>query len=235
MKIKILYLYKDLMNLYGEYANITILKKYLNISNVDVQIDYKSINEEKNFNEYDLIYAGSSTERSLIRALEDLRKDKEALKDYIENDGFVLFTGNSYEILGSSIDQLEGLNILPFTVKTIDRRITTDVIFKTDLIEEEIVGFINNSSIITNNDYYLFKSVFSLEETIKTEGVHYKNLYATHLTGPFLMRNPYFLKYFINQLCIKKYSDFKLIDKDYELLNESYEIVLEELTLRNEK
>ena len=65
--------------------------------------------------------------------------------------------------------------------------------------------------------------------------VHYKNLYATHLTGPFLMRNPYFLKYFINQLFIKKYSDFKLIDKDYELLNESNEIMLEELTLRNEK
>ena len=39
MKINILHLYYDLMNLYGENGNVLCLKKYLENQNIDVTID----------------------------------------------------------------------------------------------------------------------------------------------------------------------------------------------------
>ena len=235
MEIKVLYLYSDLMNLYGEFANLEILKRNLKTSKVKTKIDYASLNDKKEFNKYDLIYMGCGTEKNLLVALEDLKKDKDKLIKYIENNGVLLFTGNSYEIFGKEINDIEGLDILPFKVKNVEERTTTDVIFKSKLIDQKIVGFINNSSIITNNKNHLFDVLFSEEEIGKTEGIHYKNLFGTHITGPFLMRNPYFLKYLINLICKNKYKNFKLIDENYELLNQSYNLVLEELTNRQEK
>ena len=41
--IKILHLYYDLMNLYGENANSKVLVKALENQNVKVQVDFKSI------------------------------------------------------------------------------------------------------------------------------------------------------------------------------------------------
>lgn len=234
MEIKILHLYNDLMNLYGEYANLIFLKKYLEICNIDVKIDTASIEDKKEFDKYDLIYMGCGTEKNLLFALEDLKKDKNELLEYIENGGFALFTGNAYEIFGKKINDIEALALLDFKTRNIEKRITTDVIFKSKLIDENIVGFINNSSIIDSNNTPLFEVVFSEENIGETEGIYYKNLFGTHITGPFLMRNPYFLKYLIKELCKTKFKDFEFIDKDYELLLESYDLVLEELTNRME-
>ena len=47
MEVKILHLYSDIMNLYGEYGNIKILEKHLKDQGFEVIIDRKTIGEEK--------------------------------------------------------------------------------------------------------------------------------------------------------------------------------------------
>ena len=32
-------------------------------------------------------------------------------------------------------------------------------------------------------------------------GIHYKNVYGTHIIGPLLIRNPYFTDYLLDKIC----------------------------------
>lgn len=234
MKIKVLHLYYDIMNLYGEYANVLILESHLKDQGIKVLVDKKTIKDKINFSKYDFIYMGCGTEREALFILEDLRKYKKELKKYIENNGFILFTGNSYEILGKKFYNEDGLNILDFNVTEVKTRITSDAIFKCDFIEEKVIGFINNSSSITNNTNHLFKVVNGKGENKKSnyEGIKYKNLYTTHLIGPLLVRNPALTKYLVTELLKSKDKNFEYKEIDYYDEQESYKIALQGLSVR---
>lgn len=237
MTIKILHLYHDLMNLYGDYGNVKIIDKHLNDQNIETNIDCKSIDDKINFKDYDLIYIGSGTEKNQLVALEDLKKRKDDLEEYIDNNGFVLLTGNSYELLGGTLNDTKLLGLLNFEVKTLEDRITHDVIYSSSLLDKKVVGFVNKQSEIYNNNHPLFKVEFGIGENKDNvqEGIKYKNVYGTHVIGPIMARNPEFLKYFICELCTSKNKNFAYKDIEYADEETSYNIVLSELTERKEK
>ena len=60
--MKILHLYHDLMNLYGDYANVSALCRMLELNNIEFSLDKKSLGDEVDFSEYDFIYIGSGSE-----------------------------------------------------------------------------------------------------------------------------------------------------------------------------
>ena len=95
MEINIAYLYYDLLNLYGENGNILSLKKHIESQDIKVNIYYLSLNDKKDFSKYDLVYIGSGTDNNLLIALNDLKNYKDEIKKYIENNKFILSTGNS--------------------------------------------------------------------------------------------------------------------------------------------
>ena len=245
--MKILHLYHDLMNLYGEYANVAALKRMLDNNKIPCKVDTLSVGDKVQFLDYDLIYVGSGTESNQKIVLEHLKRSKEALKAYIDAGRFLVMTGNSFEILGKEIidakgKKYDGLRFFDFTVTEQERtRDTADAIFQ--LLEGQyaddkhensswkLVGFINKCSTIRGIDTPLFQVEMGLgnEKTSQTEGIKYKNFYGTHLTGPMLIKNPYFLMKLASDLCGKQ------LKGDY-LLHEKagYEITLKELSKRLE-
>ncbi len=236
MQVNILHLYYDIMNLYGEYANCEILKKHLIDQGIDTTIDHLSINDDIDFTKYEFIYVGSSTERNQIVCLKHLLKYKEAFEDYIENYGFVLMTGNSYEMLGKSINEENALGILSFTTNTVKDRRCYDIIMETEWTHEPLVGFINNMSVVNNNVYPFGKVTFGKGENDEDlhEGVKYKNTYGTHLIGPLLVKNPSFLKYLVKEIAYKMDEDFVYKDIDYKEEEEAYKITFSELSKRKD-
>ena len=234
MEIKLLHLYYDIMNLYGEYGNMKILEKHLKDQGFKVVVDKKTIGDVKNISEYDFVYIGSGTERNLQVILEDIGKEKEDLKKSIENGKVVLLTGNSYEILGKTIDNIPALGILDFETKRLKKRITSDIICKSDIFENKIVGFINKSDYIEDNKFPLFKvdwSSVSIGDS-EYEGILYKNLFATHIIGPILVRNPHMLKNIIHRIGVQKDENYVYKDIDYVHEQKGYELVLKELENR---
>ena len=231
MEIKILHLYHDIMNLYGEYANVKILEKHLKDQGFEVIIDKKSIGEEKNFIDYDFIYMGCGTEKNQKVILADLLNDKEEFLKYIEDEKLILFTGNSFEILGKTIDEEEAIGLLNFNTTRIDKRITTDVICTSSMFKNKVVGFINTMSKIDDNENPLFEFDYTTYD-FKNDGITYKNVIGTHLIGPLLIRNPEILGYIIKKICENKETEYKEIE--YKEENEGYKLVLEELEKRKE-
>ena len=64
-EIKILYLYPDMLELYGDYGNIQVLKFRIEQREFKCVVDRYSIGDEKpNFEDYDLIFAGGGAGRA---------------------------------------------------------------------------------------------------------------------------------------------------------------------------
>ena len=97
------------MNLYGDYANISALKRILEYSGEDVTVDRISLGGSAVLSEYDFIYIGSGTEKNQKTVLKDLEKYKDQLREYISADKPVLMTGNSFEMLGHMITDGSGV------------------------------------------------------------------------------------------------------------------------------
>ncbi len=213
--MKIAYLYFDLLNLYGESGNIKMIDKILTDNKIKHEILYLSLEDKLKFKDYDLVYIGSGTETNQIIALDNLKKYKKDIKKYIEDGKFFLSTGNSVDLFGKYIEReekYEALGIFDYHVKN-EKRVMKDVCIKSNLKISDIYGFINNSSNIENNKKYLFDK----------EGVHYNNFYGTYILGPILVRNPEFLKQFMDKLTGKKLKyDLKNETKAYELFVERF-------------
>ena len=77
--INVLHLYYDLLNLYGENANTRCIKRSLELNKIKVRVDLKSINDDIDFDKYDIIYIGQGSEENLLLALNDINKRKNDL------------------------------------------------------------------------------------------------------------------------------------------------------------
>lgn len=229
--VRILHLFPNLMNLYGEYANLEVLKKHLQDQDLEVVIDKKDLQDNIFFKNYDMVYMGSGTEENQMIALKELKKYEDDFVSYIDNDGLVLFTGNAMELLGNSINSEKALGLVDFNTEVDDKRYTGDVVVSlTDV--GKIVGFINKSSrIIGNYNCKLFSYVYKDNNLIDNdfEGYHFKNVYGTHIIGPILSKNPKFIEIFVKKLLPKE----QIFEKrDYPFEESSFNITLKELTKR---
>ena len=199
--MKLLHLYHDLMNLYGDYANVSAVKRILEKSGEEVTVDKMSLGDHAVLSDYDFIFIGSGTEKNQKIALSDLLQYQNELKEYIEAGKVLLMTGNSFEMLGRSITDGSGKEYTSlgfFKFESIEKsgmRTTTDVICAASFLDHPLVGFINKSSEVFGIDsspFHIQLGVGNSEDDLN-EGIRYKNFFGTHLTGPVLMKNPHFL------------------------------------------
>ena len=206
--MKIAYLYYDFLNLYGESGNIKIISNILKYNKIKHEILYLSLDDELDFNSYDLVYIGSGTEENQLIALNHLMNYRDDIKKYIEDNKFMLITGNSVDLFGQKImadGTYDGLGIFDYNI-TRGKRKMAEVYLDGKIVKNKILGFINNNSYIDKIVYPLFEN----------EGIKYHNFYATYILGPILVRNPEFTKYFLNRLTNKKLKyDLKLETKAY--------------------
>lgn len=238
MGVKVLHLYHDLLNLYGEYGNVSALERYLKNQGVEVAVDKLSLYDKVDFAAYDFIYLGSGTEEKQLKALDDLKSNKSDIVSAYENGTVILATGNSFEIFGKSITtpdgkKIDGLGILDIDTSVTDKQRTlTDEVCSAEFIGRECVGFINKASETVSREKPMFtvKLGAGNSKDSKSEGVIKGNFYGTHLTGPCLVKNPHLLEYFVSLLTEKCGFELKPVTLEYE--TRAYEITLEALKNR---
>ena len=234
--IRILYLYHDLMTLYGDNGNIRVLENYLRDQGEEVTVDRKTVGYTLDLAGYDFIYCGCGMERSRNAALKHLINYKQDMKKAFEEGKVILFTGNSWQMLGKGIqtadgEKLEGLGLFEFDVtEQSEKRYVGDVLGHARGFEETFVGFINRCSTVNNLDdpfMTIDKVIGNIPD--KTDGIHRNNLFGVSLNGPLLVKNPHFARKIVSLLV----KDYKPID--YENERRGYETTISELSSDMEK
>ena len=210
--IRVLHLYYDLLNLYGEQGNILALKRAFKNQNVDVEVDYLSVQDKIDFKKYDLVYIGSGSNENLLIALEDIKRHKKELKKYIESKKVLLATGNSYLLFGQKINNMDALGIFDYYAASSEKMAKESLM---ELYQEkDVIGFQNREFIVNNKKNHLFKVKDGICDNLKSEyeGYHEYNFYGTFVIGPLLIRNPHFTNKLVKEIMEKN----NLIYHEYE-------------------
>lgn len=205
MKIKLLHLYDDSMNLYGEYANLLVLERCLTDLGHEVCVDKLGLYETKDISGYDFYYMGAGTERKMKQVLPQLAAYRKTLQEACAAGKVLLFTGNACDLLGKTVTDAAGktyeaLGIGDFESRESDRRITGDCLAAMD--DMLLVGFINkcSKSCAVKTPLLRMSMGFGNEANRGEEGFREKNCMGTHLVGPVLVKNPAFLAYVVELL-----------------------------------
>ncbi len=209
--MKAIFLYHDLLNLYGDYANLAVLQKRFEDVGKTLEIQHISVEEYTELETADFIYIGAGTEKSLLAGLKDVRRFKNDIKTFLANNKPMLCTGNSFALFGESITDLsgnkyEGLGFFDTQIKQIPTRSYDEYIMRSDVFNYPVVGSLNSSlAVVCHEKPFFTTEICSSKNYTQYEGIVKGNFHATQLSGPLLVRNPLLIDYFA-----------KLIDKTFE-------------------
>ena len=230
-EVKILWLYQDVMDLYGDRGNILVLKYQLETLKVDCSITNKGLEDELDFEGYNLVYVGPGKDKNAVRAAQHLSKYKDKISAAIECGTTFLVTGNAQILFGKEIEDADGTVYPAADIFGYGAKLTGEV-FLNDytarpVFNEQVLsyGLINRTSYLVNvNEDPLFKVQFSQKDIGTTEGILYKNFFGTWALGPVLAKNPHILLEILNRIL-----DVKIIGIDDGLQNIALQRTLGEL------
>lgn len=228
MKLNILYMYPDNLNLYGDNGNIEVLYYRAKNRGINVNINKIGVDDKVSgldFKQNNIIFMGGGPDSGQKDVYKDLIKNKAPyLNDYIQNGGVGLFICGSYQLLGNyyklaNNQLLNGANIYNLyteqptndlyrcvgnIVCRLSKSILDDLYFiNNNYIGDLIVGFENHAgrTYLTSDSQpfgYVLKG-FGNNSYDKLEGIHFNNTIGTYLHGPILAKNPHLTDYLISK------------------------------------
>ena len=98
--LKIAHLYGNLMNTYGDNGNLLMLQHAAKAQKVNVETQLVSIGDEFDPSQFDLVFFGGGQDYEQKIVARDLQSKKEALTEYIENDGVTIGICGGFQLLG---------------------------------------------------------------------------------------------------------------------------------------
>ena len=231
-EIKILHLYPDMLELYGDYGNVQVLKYRIESRGFKACIDEYSIGDTPpNFNDYDIVFAGGGADNEQGILAEDLIQYKDDIKQAIQNGVFFLLICGAYQLFGQYYKDVNkniipGLEIFEYYTEAISdrqKRCIGNIVLECDLgdIKTKIIGFENHGGQTFNISKPFGRVLFGNGNKFgdTEEGFFDKNVIATYLHGPLLSKNPVLSDYIIKYCFDRKYDE----DIVLEPLNDDFE------------
>lgn len=239
-KLKIVHLYPDILNLYGDIGNIITLKKRSEWRGIKVIVKDVSYGDDIS-TDGDIYFLGGGQDRDEDEIFKVLIKQKKNLKTALDRGAVFLTLCAGYQLMGKSYINAEGKTIkcLGFIdietrspgkgvkercIGNIVTRLNPDIFDTNDLPFDTLVGFENHTG-----QTYLGEDVKPLSKVIKGKGNNVKdndegavggNIYGCYLHG-LLYKNPHFADHLILKALKNKYGNkvrLKKLQDDLEIL-----------------
>ena len=199
MKLRICHLYGNLMNTYGDNGNLLMLQHRAKKLGYEVETTLISLEEDFNAEDFDIVMFGGGQDYEQTVVAKDLQNKKDALIQYIEDDGVVVAICGGFQLLGryyvnASGERLNGISAIDVcTNGQFPSRLIGDVEIVNEEFGETYLGYENHIG-----RTYLGKNMKPLGKVVKgygnneedhVEGCHYKNVFCSYFHGPILVRN----------------------------------------------
>ena len=199
MKLRICHLYGNLMNTYGDNGNLLMLQYRAKKLGYEVETTLISLEEDFNPEDFDIVMFGGGQDYEQTVVAKDLQNKKDALIQYIEDNGVVVAICGGFQLLGryyvnASGERLNGISAIDVcTNGQFPNRLIGDVEIVNEEFGETYLGYENHIG-----RTYLGKNMKPLGKVVKgygnneedhVEGCHYKNVFCSYFHGPILVRN----------------------------------------------
>ncbi len=231
MKLTLLHLFPELLNLYGDRGNLTVFEKRCRMRSIELQVISLPFSEEIDLTDVDIVYLGGGSEKDLPKIAQKLRTCQEDFLRYRDADGVLLGVATGYPLLGNTFVaegvSYDGLGLLPITTEAGKEKLIGNIALNSPL--GVLAGFENHTGLT-----FLSEGASPLGTVLtgfgnngkdKTEGAMQKNIIGTYLSGPLLPKNPEVCDLLIAKAIEKKYGSFPdlaPIECNYEKLAKGY-------------
>ena len=199
MKLRICHLYGNLMNTYGDNGNLLMLQHRAKKLGYEVETTLISLEEDFNPDDFDIVMFGGGQDYEQTVIAKDLQNKKDALIQYIEDNGVVVAICGGFQLLGryyvnASGERLNGISAIDVcTNGQFPSRLIGDIEIFNEEFGETYLGYENHigRTYLGKNMKPLGKVVkgFGNNEEDHVEGCHYKNVFCSYFHGPILVRN----------------------------------------------
>jgi CobQ-like glutamine amidotransferase family enzyme len=201
VKLRVLSLYPELMNIYADRGNIAVLRARCEWRGIDFEHSGVTLGDRLDPDAADLFYIGGGQDRDQVAVADDMASTKrDALHAAADRDAVVLAVCGGYQLLGESYqmgdDVLPGVGLVDLkTVREPGERLIGNCAIEADLGTgpRTIAGFENHGG-----RTYLGPSAEPLGRVLRghgnngkdgLEGVRRGNVIGTYLHGPLLPKN----------------------------------------------
>ena len=202
MKIIVAHMYPELLNIYADRGNISVLQRRASWRGIELIVHPITKGNPLPV-DTNLVYIGGGQDRDQFLVADDIMQRAEELDAFVESNGTVLAVCGGYQLLGrlycdTNGKKLLGAGIFPVNTVAEETRLIGNVLLRCSFDNEEIQsvsGFENHAGRThLDIDAKPFgKVIYGFGNTGKSgyEGCRRKNAIGTYLHGPLLPRNPW--------------------------------------------
>lgn len=207
-KITVGWMYPDLLNLHGEVGSIQALVQIGKKLNVDIDIiRIEDFDDPIPFSSLDMLIFLPGEIASFQHLIPALNTD--ALRDYLNSNGFLLAIGTSGLMFGKEILRedgsiMNGLGFLDMTAKERKYVWGDDLHFRLNNSTMELAGAQIQMADVTAATP-LGTTIYGMgNNNSGAEGARWKNLIYTNCLGPLFVKNPWFAESIIRDILQQK-------------------------------
>ncbi len=245
MNLKILWMYHDLMDLYGDKGNMQVLRVRSEKRGIECTVDTCSIGDTKDIRDYDLFFMGGGADREQALIYKDLISRKENILQAMESGTAFLLICGGYQLFGQYYkDQdgtvIDGLGIFDYYTESTDRdsRCIGNIAVETTMDGRtfKAVGFENHGGQTKNVSSPFAKVLSGHGNTYKGEFEGFCNdqVLATYMHGPLLPKNPAIADALIRRALRKRYGEVELAPLNDTIELRAQAVMLERLKVQDQ-
>lgn len=197
MKLRLVHLYPDLMNIYGDMGNVICLSQRAKWRGIELEVKNVSIGDKLPA-EFDLLFMGGGQDTGQSLVADDIARRAEQLKKAIDDGLPTLVICGGYQLFGhyfltAEQEKILGIGVFDVITKASAVRMIGNLVIKSDHFGT-LVGFENHSGqttyLSTQQPLGKVSKGYGNNNRDKLEGVIYKNAIGTYMHGSFLPKNP---------------------------------------------
>ena len=197
--LRIVHLYPDALNLYGDGGNIASLAKRCAWRGIPTRVDQVLMGQGLDLSDADVVLLGGGADRDQLAVCRELRAQRERLAAYVADGGVLLAICGGYQLLGHAYmmgdERVEGLHILDLETVAGSTRLIGNVAIDSPVSDVPVVGFENHAgrTLLGASERPLGRALVpgtGNNGEDGGEGVLHDNVVGTYLHGPVLPKNP---------------------------------------------
>lgn len=207
-KVNVGWMYPNLLNLHGERGSVQALAEVGKQLGIEVNVQrIEDFDDPVPYSELDILIFLPGEISTFIHLIPALRT--EALRDYLEQGGYLLALGTSGLMFGNSIRRedgtvINGLGYLDMTAR--ERKFVwgDDLHFSINDTKQELAGSqIQMADVVAANP--LGTTIYGMgNNNTGAEGARWKNLIYTNCLGPLFVKNPWFAEQILKDILEQK-------------------------------
>ena len=233
--LRIVHLYPDALNLYGDGGNIASLSKRCAWRGIPCRVDQVLMGQELDLSDADVVLLGGGADRDQLAVCRELQGQRETLAAYVADGGVLLAICGGYQLLGHSYmmgaEKVEGLHILDLETVAGSTRLIGNVAIESPVCDAPIVGFENHAgrTMLGAGEKPLGRALVpgtGNNGEDGGEGVLHDGVVGTYLHGPILPKNPGVTDWLIARALARRGASVELAPLDDALETAAHDVAM---------